>query len=608
MRSAALLGASLLVACVENPYLLGSLANPPPSLQPDDDLVVGMEETGVARLPDGLEIGGGTVDWVLEYRGQDATLDRWVAVAGPDLVSSGASAVGLETPFTDDTLAARAGTAAFSTDALEFSQAHYLVDVVFRSRASSPIVVGADWRLSRTDLELRFEVGSVTAIAPLAATDAWHHCTGWASQGRVGLVCNGQPASVSATAPGAFGDRVEVVGDADVAYLAAAVSAAGWGEDDLVTASRQRFFSLTGVLPTNPVLLPAPEFRASPAYLDLERNGVRRLFPVGEHWPRVVCRARGCGLLSESANLAGIFESEPSQWLASGGTVDADAAPFIDGTSRFDALVPSAAAEPYTLTLTHGLGPGRYAISFFARAGGSDRIAFEIDGTGPVEYDLTTSAVIRSPAEALGAWAEDWGDGVVRCVYVREYMGSEKTFSLYALDASGQTEIANPAGTPSHYVTGVQINVGRAAPMSLLVDGDAPQPGEQLSYPAPSELTDATTLQAEVLLPDVTPLLNVIVIALHETETERLSVFSSGQSGAVLFGDLVNDRVIWDGEWHRVGARFGPQIELSVDDFVVSRDEVWIPRASLAIDVAGSRGTTQLEGMIRRLEIKSELP
>ncbi|MEM6533448.1 MAG: hypothetical protein AAF654_12555 [Myxococcota bacterium] len=594
----------ILHGCADNPYVLGTLTPPTPVLVPDDTLTVSMDTTGISRLPDTLEIDTESVEWTLEYRGQDASPERWSARAGPDLISDGAAAVGLATPFTDDTLAARPGLAEYAVHGLGLLDSQFFIESVFRSRSSGPIVAGSDWILSRVDSELRFSVGAATATAAIPVSDAWHYCALWANPRRIGLICNAQTASVARVGAGNFGDRLDIQGEADVAYVAAAVSTSGWSEAALVTASRRRFFSLTGVIPSNSELLPSPALRASAAYLDIERNGVRRLFPVGQHWPRVACRAGGCGFLSESTNLAGIFESEPSEWSSSGGTVNSNAAPFIDDTSRFDALVPSATAEAHTVALTHGLGPGRYAVSFFARAGTSGRIAFEIDSTGPVEFDLSTAAVLRAPTEALSTWAEDWGDGVVRCVYVRDFSGSEKTFFLTPLDSSGQEEISNPAQEPSHYVTGVQINVGRAAPLSLLVKNDETQAGDELSYPSFSRLPDSLSIR----VPNVEPLVDVTVIALHETESERLRVFSSGQDGAVLFGDLVNPQAIWNGAWRSVFADFGPPIQLAVDDVVVSRADSFTPSASLAIDVANSRGATQLDGLVRRLRIDAEIP
>jgi hypothetical protein len=185
--------------------------------------------------------------------------------------------------------------------------------------------------------------------------------------------------------------------------------AAGWGPRGAwADVARERFARLVGTYAVGAQEpLPFAEVRASGAYVDMSPGDapeLRRLHPVGEHWPRIVCRptadsARTCGLLVEASSSQPIAAEAFTldRWAATELSVAAESGAGPSGKNTLFALTASPTSAEHTLAIDAPLADGPAVLAVFARAGRQRLLRAEVVGVASVTFDLANASWFPPP-------------------------------------------------------------------------------------------------------------------------------------------------------------------------------------------------------------------
>jgi hypothetical protein len=354
-------------------------------------------------------------------------------------------------------------------------------------------------------------------------------------------------------------------------------------------------------------------------------GGTRRLFLVGEDWPRVACRtdpmnAYDCGYLSEPARTR-LVPSDPSGFTASEVTMEPLAGAFADGEASMTALVPSTAKALHTISATSSFDAAHHVFSFFARAGNASRVGVSAGGLATAVYDVAAGQVVSTPA-GVDARVEAWGDGLFRCAYGFDASPGSTTYVVQLVDPTAAAPIDTPftgdGGSRALFIAGLQVDVGLRAPGSLLA-ADA-QPADHLVFAAGEgnlPARAAISFGMRVIAPPAArptdqPILSLNRAGLAEDEVR---LFVAGQSGHLKYGGRGDGVTRWlidhqtplaDGQRRTLEGNWNPMsAEISVNGIVASTPTLTQNAAPFVfdqIDVAFGPGTSDhLEGLLAGL-------
>jgi hypothetical protein len=595
-----------------------------------------LNATGASYLGDTLLLGGATaasagLPVTLRLRGEAATATSWPPEQGPSLAApaGGSVSVGLLGPFNDGTRAVALGvtgpsyvasdatTGDIGSDDAGFDDAVF--ELVFRAEPGQVIAdkrgTGSGWSLTTSasptqTLVLGLSDGQqVVDVASMGLVqDAWYHCLLWLSHaagaradcnGDAGVLTDihtlGSLASVSSLAIGGMSSPTEA--PLEVASLSlyrapsgtlgspdgaddGGVNSAGLWQD----TSRRRFAALTGVMPDVALgtALPNLGLRASAAYVDLDgpAGSGRNLFLVGADWPRIACRSDTagsfCGYLSEGPPRPRLVPPDPSGWMASELTVDANHALFADGEAHMAALVASTNAAPHVFSASAVVGTTQQVLSFYAKAETGHRIGVQVSGQNGAVFDVSALSA-SSPGAVHTPMIQDWGQKIVRCAYIfNNAIAGPITFELHLLDDT-------PAGEPfmgdaqSAWVdvAGLQVEVSASYPGSLI--GANPQAADQLVFVGNDGNVPkggSVALRMQVLLPAAPRLTDqaIVNLNLQENYANQVDLFVTGaatgpaspleflglQDGVGLWA-LQGASVVVDGNRHSILAEWNPR-------------------------------------------------
>jgi hypothetical protein len=605
--------------------------------------------SGVERLPQSL-FEQQPVHFLIA---NDATQTAWDARVGVgfDVVATAALQIAEPGPFADaGRVLSHSGAVTFSADDdtwANTSAGALALEVVFRGEPGATLLSQRDANAglllsldAQGGLHLELDAGAqqITVSSQPLVSDAWHHCLALfdASQSAAQMICNGQAAAVVnvpsgfAVGPIAAATELGSTGAARVHWAQlASWQAAAWGPRGAWTdLARERFARLVGTYAAGSFEpLPFAEVRASGAYIDMTPSDapeLRRLHPVGEHWPRVVCRptndtARSCGLLVEvsSSRLVPEQDFTLDNWNASELTLTAASAVGPTDANTLFALTPSATAVEHSIELNTPVGDGPAVLSFFARAGSARLIRAEVGAAAGATFDLATLTVSDDQG-ALVSGAESWGDDLVRASFSFDVNPGQEVLHLAILDDNGAAAFAGD-GSIAAYVGNVELRF-RSYSTPLPTFGTIQQ-ADHLVYPAGNGNLppgSAFEVSAEIWLPD-TPLVadaaifNANFAARYD---QQINLFIPPQDATPQFWGLQGTTTHWnfsspvavnDGVLHRITASVGATgATLGVDD-QISNAAMATPYDLSGLDRVeigtSANSSGPLTGLIRNLHI-----
>jgi hypothetical protein len=648
-----------LASCNENPHYIGDVCpNPAVGGAACVTFSVGLDKTGVSHLPIELVLPGATLPPAERLRGETAKDTVWTADAGGELGrSAGTPTPGLEAPFNDNTLSAGLASGASSYLAVASTTGavgsdDFAIELVLRAAAGATLfdrrtgTVG--WRLvggadGRVILEIADAAqATATQIASGSLVEgAWYHCMVWVSRAEGGRVdCNGRVGELVPLS--AFGDldggaslaAGGGVASGRVALLAIYRAARGGlgSAGTWLAVGAQRFATLTGTAAAAQGSgVPSANLRDSPAYLDMQRSvgGTRRLFLVGEDWPRVACRtdtvkAYDCGYLSEPVRKRNV-PSDPMGFGPSEVVMVPRAAPFADGEVSMTALVPSPASALHTISATSSFDAAHHVFSFFARAGKASRVGVSAGALATAVYDVAAGQVVSTPA-GVDAKIEAWGDGLFRCAYGFDGSPGATTYVVQLADPTAAAPIDTPfsgdGASAAVFIAGLQADFGLRAPGSLLAADT--QAEDHLMFPAgegnlPARATISFALR--VIAPPATRPTDQPILSLNQAglAEEEVRLFVAGQSGHLNYGGRDQGVTRWliehqtplaDGQRRSLEGSWSPMsAEVAVNGIVASTPTLTRNAAPFVfdqIDVAFGPGTSDhLEGLLAGLTFSS---
>jgi hypothetical protein len=615
--------------------------------------VVGLEldltGSGVERLPQ--QLLGASADHFLIAR--DATPTSWVARVGASFDVAAAATLGLgqPSPFADpgSSVLSHAGAVTFTSDSVwaDTSQDALALEAVFRAEPGAVLLSqhdaqgGLEWSLDGSGRSvLRFDSGAseVVVTSPVLVADAWQHCLALfdAGQGAAQLFCNGQ-AGDTASVPSGFNvapsQAPATLGSSAAARLSwaelASWRAPSWGAQRAWTElARERFTRLVGTYAEGAKEpLPFADIRASGAYIDMSPSDApeqRRLHPVGQHWPRIVCRPtadspRVCGLLVEASSSQQVAPAAFTldNWDAAELTLMAAVGTGPTGAATLFALTPSASAAQHSLELAVPFAPGPAVFAFFARAGSAHLIRAEVVGGPSATFDLSGPSVVDSSGGLVTA-AEPWGDGLVRLSYSFDVNPGPGRLRLTLLNDASSTAFAGDGS--------VAAQVGDAALSFRSFSTPLPTFGtieqaDHLIYPAGNgNLPQAAELgfSAEIWLPAAQLLADAAILNVNASAQadQQINLFVPAPTGAARFSGTQGAATPWlissettltDGKLHALVASLGPKTaSLTVDGASVS-GKVVAPFDTRALDriEIGISATSSgpLTGIVRHVSI-----
>jgi hypothetical protein len=605
--------------------------------------------SGVERLPQQL-FGVEPTHWLIA---DDARVDVWQARVGDDfeVVAPTALQLGELSPFADaGSVLSHAGAVTFSADSdwAATSAGALALEAVFRGEAGATLlsqreaatglelVLDAEGRLT---LQLAAAGETLSVSSQALVKDAWHHCLALfdSAQAAAQIFCNGQ-AGASVTVPKGFAitalTSAAVLGDADAARVHWAAlgrwEAPTWGpRGTWGDQASTRFARLVGTFAEgSSVPVPLAEVRASGAYIDMspsDRPEVRRLHPVGEHWPRVVCRpiverVRECGLLVEpdSSRSVSTEDFRLDHWTATEVTTSVGSSAGPAGADTLLGLQPSALDTEHTLERLGPVGDGPAVFSVYARAGSRRRVALEIVGGASATFDVASARVLEA-TDALASSAEAWGDGLVRLSLAYDSAGGPQTLRIALLDDASSPTFAGD-GSVALELGDAELRFGSAATL-LPTFGDI-QLADHLVYQAENgnfPPGPGFELAAEVWLPAAPLAADAAVINVNFASRydEQINLFINAIGATAQFGGLQGDTAPWtvasdvpltDGAWHQLSAGVGQSgATLRVDDSTTSGPARAFDVGVLdRIDVGKTTSSSgALTGLVRRVAISA---
>ena len=541
----------------------------------------------------------------------DATTTTWPARVGLgfDFEAADALTLGEPAPFADPgSVLSHAGKTAFTTQSSwANTQAGALaLEVVFRGEPGATLLsqraakTGLDLTLAadgRLNLRLTAPQSELLVSSQPLVPDAWHHCLALfdSTQAVAQVLCNGQ-AGVAIDLPSGFAlgpiAAPVTLGSNSGPRLHWAQLASWEGPNWSARGSwtdiaRERFARLVGTYADGaPEPLPNAEVRASGAYIDMtspDAPNLRRLHPVGEDWPRIVCRPtndspRTCGLLVEASSSQPVAPASFTldHWNALELGVSAADANGPTGAASLFAVTPSARNAEHTLAFDATLGDGPAVLSFFARPGSVRLVRAEVLGVASASFDLGKATVLESTGTLVTA-AEAWGDGLVRASLSFAVNAGPGTVRLTLLTDDRATTFAGD-GTVAADIGDVELRFrSYSAPLPTF---GAIQQADHLVYPAGNGNLPpgpSFSFSAEIWLPSAPLLADAAVLNANFAARydQQINLFISPEKGAPQFWGLRGTATPWrfasptsvtDGNVHQVKAAVGSEgATLSVD-------------------------------------------
>jgi hypothetical protein len=614
------------------------------------ELKADLTGSGPERLPEQL-MGAAPSHFLIA---SDATNTSWPARRGDgfEVLAPAALAVGEPGPFADSgSVLMHANAATFSAESswADLGAGALALEAVFRGEPSVQLLAqrdanaGLQWFLDAAgNLNLRLDAGETELVLASHALvpDAWHHCLALldTSQAVAQLFCNGQAGdAVSLPVDFALGPvaAAATLGSAAVARLHWAQlgswQAASWQPRGSWTdVARERFARLVGTYAEGsfePV--PLPEVRASGAYIDMapsEAPEQRRLHPVGEHWPRIVCRpttdaARTCGLLLETSSSRFVAPSAFTldRWagVEAGVTPSPEAGPT--GTASLFAVTASSAPGPHSLEIETPFGQGPAVLSLFARAGSRARLQVQVVGLGSASFDLASASVLETTG-TLRADVEAWGDGLMRPSFAFEVDAGEHLLRLTLLDDDSSAAFSGDGSVAAH-LGDVELRF-RSVSTPLPTFGTIQQP-DHLAYPATSgnlPSGPSFSFSAELWLP-ATPLVAdaaIITANAGGRYDPQINVFVRPSDGTIQYWGREANTSLWamssptvvtDGALHELTVSLGPEgATLTIDGESESAPADSYDLSQLdRVEIGGSMMSSgPLTGIVRHVRIMAD--
>lgn len=616
---------------------------------PQIGLDLDLTGSGVERLPQALFDQPPTHFLIAD----EATQTTWDARVGSgfNVIAAASLQLAEPGPFADaGRLLSHAGAVTFSANDdtwADTTAGAIALEVVFRGEPGATLLSQSDGNAGlslslnaqgRLDLNLDAGAQQITVSSLPLVADAWHHCLALfdVTQASAQMICNGQAGAVvnvpNGFAVGPVAAAAEL-GSANAARVhwaqLASWQAAAWAPRGAWTdLARERFARLVGTYAAGSFEpLPFGEVRASGAYIDMTPSDapqLRRLHPVGEHWPRVVCRptndtARSCGLLIEvsSSRLVPEQDFTLDNWNASELTLTAASAAGPTDADTLFALTPSATAAEHTVDLNTPVGDGPAVLSFFARAGSGSLIRAEAGAATGATFDLATLTVSDDQGTFVSS-LESWGDGLVRASFSFDVTPGQEVLRLAVLDDNGVAAFAGD-GSIAAYVGNVELRF-RSYSTPLPTFGTIQQ-ADHLVYPAGNGNLppgSAFEVSAQIWLPD-TPLVadaaifNANFAAQYD---QQINLFIPPQDAAPQFWGLRDNASLWnlaspvvvnDGTLHRItasvdatSATLGVDDQLSNGPVIAPLDLSGLDRVEIGTSTSSSGPLT---GIIRQLRI-----
>ena len=615
--------------------------------QQPDGFVLDFTGSGVERLPQQL-FGQDPTDFLIA---DDATPQSWKARVGSnfDVVAPDMIAVGEASPFADPghVLSHAAPSPFASPSGWGDTRAGALaLEAVFRGEPGATLLLQQDAGFSfeltldvggRLSLRLAAQGVEVLASSQPLVSDAWHHCLVLLDNGQsvAQILCNGQ-AGVAANVPAGFAlgpfSTSALIGGAGAARLHFAElgrwQAPSWAPRSAwPELARERFARLVGTYVDGaPDPLPFADVRASGAYVDMTPSDapeLRRLHPVGEHWPRIVCRPTGdaprtCGLLVEAASSQPVAPENFTldHWTTSGVAVTPRDAVGPTGKETLAGVTPSGSATTHAVELAVPLGDGPAVLSFFARAGSARLVQAEVVGLASTTFDLEQPAVMATTGTLL-AGAEAWGDGLIRLSYSFDVKAGPGRLRLTLLADDAAAVFAGD-GSVAAELGDVELRFRSFA--TPLPTFGAIQQADHLVYSAKSGNLPAAgglTFGAEIWLPAAPLVADAAVVNINfgARYDQQINLFVSPQDGSLQFWGLQGQATPWqfsnpqrvtDGNVHEVVANVtATRATLSVDGKSTSApakpyDLSLLDRVEIGTSTSSSGPLT---GMVRRIHI-----
>jgi hypothetical protein len=210
--------------------------------------------------------------------------------------------------------------------------------------------------------------------------------------------------------------------------------------------------------------------RNSAAYLDKYVDGSKRLFMVGEDWPRVCYRrdlsnTDAYGYLSEQSktNLF-LYSNDCEEWsfnnVVAGRAGDAYQSVEYQRTNG-NALVADGTNDAHYIEQAITLTAVRHVFSVWAKQGNRKVLELENSTLANVTttFDLDSGSILTEEASVLRSDIESWGGGWYRCSIQFTGTVASHTFRIHVLDNDESDAFIGDGTTPSIYLFGIQCEV-----------------------------------------------------------------------------------------------------------------------------------------------------
>lgn len=614
---------------------------------PQGGFTLDLTGSGVDRLPQ--ELLGATATHLLISSDVKAT--TWPARIGEgfDFAKNAVVAPAVPWPFADRGSAlSHAGAVAFTAASFwaDARDGALAIEAVFRGEPGAVLLTQRDsasgLQLALTaDGQLSASLSSSAALVTVSSQplvpDAWHHCLFFFEPAEgAQIVCNGQ-AGEAVTVPAGF-TLGPVASPTQLGTNAAArlqwaelasFESSTWGARGAwADAARERFARLVGTYADGAnEPLPLSEMRASGAYIDMspvDQPELRQLHPVGEHWPRVVCRPAGdeprlCGLLVEGSSSRQIAAERFTldQWNQAEVSVAGARADGAAGKPSLFTLVPSAANGAHTLSFDLTFADGPATLSLFARPLGGKLLRVDVPGVASATFDVSRATVVDSSGTRVVS-AEPWGDGLVRVSYSFDIAPGPGSLQLTLLADDGSAAFAGNGDASTIQAGDVELRFRQfSTPLPMLEPIQAADllvfPAGKGNFPAGGSFSIAADfwLPAAPLLADA-----AIVNANFATQYEQqINLFVTAPQSTVRFGSLLGKAAPWtvtdaarvtDGELHQVQATVAAGKATLVVDGVSTEQNAMPYDTSMLdrIEVGASKNSSgALTGLLRHVSI-----